>query len=58
VNVILDAVGAARMDSRLVERMEGCGVSVVRFRPPRPYALRASTIAPTARCAWSTAASA
>jgi cardiolipin synthase len=40
VNVILDAVGAARMDSRLVERMEGCGVSVVRFRPPRPYALR------------------
>lgn len=38
--VLLDAVGAMKMDSGIIERMEGCGVVVRRFRPPRPYALR------------------
>ena len=38
--VILDALGAAKMDSSLVEDMEDAGVRVIRFRPPKPYALR------------------
>lgn len=38
--VLLDAVGALRMDGALIERMEECGVVVRRFRPPRPYAIR------------------
>ena len=40
VNVILDAVGAVKMDTTLVEEMESAGVRVVRFRPPKPYAVR------------------
>jgi cardiolipin synthase A/B len=40
VNVVLDAVGAVKMEGRLVEDMEECGVRVVRFRPPKPYAVR------------------
>lgn len=38
--VLLDAVGALRMDTGLIERMEAHGVIVRRFRPPKPYALR------------------
>ncbi len=38
--VLLDAVGAVKMDGALIERMEECGVEVRRFRPPKPYALR------------------
>ena len=39
-NVILDAVGAMKMDTGLVEEMQEAGVRVVRFRPPKPYAMR------------------
>jgi cardiolipin synthase len=39
-NVILDAVGAARMERELVHRMRDAGVSVCFFRPPKPYAVR------------------
>ena len=39
-NVILDALGAAKMDAALVREMEESGVRVIRFRPPKPYALR------------------
>ncbi|MGH2990695.1 MAG: phospholipase D-like domain-containing protein [Solirubrobacterales bacterium] len=38
--VILDALGAAKMDTGLVDEMEKAGVRVVRFRPPKPYAVR------------------
>jgi cardiolipin synthase A/B len=38
--LILDALGAAKMDSTLVDEMESAGVKVIRFRPPKPYALR------------------
>jgi cardiolipin synthase len=40
VNVLLDWVGSLRMDSTLVDRMKASGVSVARFRPLRPYAVR------------------
>lgn len=40
VNVILDAVGAAKMDRALVRRMREAGVSVAFFRPPKAYAIR------------------
>jgi cardiolipin synthase A/B len=39
-NVILDALGAARMNRSLVRDMERAGVHVVRFRPPKPYAMK------------------
>ncbi|HEX2467229.1 MAG TPA: phospholipase D-like domain-containing protein [Solirubrobacterales bacterium] len=39
-NVILDALGAAKMERSLVREMERTGVNLVRFRPPKPYALR------------------
>jgi len=39
-NVILDAVGAARMDRKLVRKMREAGVNVCFFRPPKPYAVR------------------
>jgi cardiolipin synthase len=39
-NVIVDAVGAAQMDRKLVRRMRDAGVSVCFFRPPKPYAVR------------------
>ena len=42
-NVIVDAVGAVRMTSDILERMEEGGVRVVRFRPPKPYAIRRVT---------------
>jgi cardiolipin synthase len=40
VNVLLDALGAVKMDSELIEDMEESGVCVRRFRPPKPYAMR------------------
>ncbi len=42
-NVLLDALGAAQMDGHLLDRMERAGVHVIRFRPPKPYALRRLT---------------
>jgi len=39
-NVILDAVGAAKMDRKLVHKMREAGVNVCFFRPPKPYAVR------------------
>jgi cardiolipin synthase A/B len=39
-NVILDAVGAAKMDRRLVKQMREAGVQVCFFRPPKPYAVK------------------
>jgi len=39
-NVILDAVGAAQMDRKLVHKMRDAGVHVCFFRPPKPYAVR------------------
>jgi cardiolipin synthase len=38
--VILDALGAAKMERSLVGDMEDAGVEVIRFRPPKPYAVR------------------
>ena len=38
--VILDALGAAKMERSLVREMERAGVEVIRFRPPKPYAVR------------------
>ncbi len=38
--VLLDAMGAFKMDSALIDEMEECGVLVRRFRPPKPYALK------------------
>jgi cardiolipin synthase len=40
VNVILDAVGAAKMDRSLVAEMRDAGVGVALFRPPKLYAIR------------------
>jgi cardiolipin synthase len=42
-NVLLDALGAAKMKRDLVDRMKAAGVRVVYFRPPKPYALRRLT---------------
>jgi cardiolipin synthase len=39
VNVLLDAVGAARMDRGLVDRLERAGATVAWFRPPRWYTM-------------------
>ena len=39
-NVIVDAVGAAKMDRKLVKKMRDAGVKVCFFRPPKPYAVR------------------
>jgi cardiolipin synthase len=38
-NVLLDAIGAARMDAGLVRAMEDAGVRVERFRPIKPYTI-------------------
>ena len=40
VNVLLDAVGSAKMSPALIKQMTEEGASVVRFRPPKPYAIR------------------
>jgi cardiolipin synthase A/B len=40
VNVLLDAVGSAKMDRKLVREMGDSGVTFAYFRPPKPYAIR------------------
>jgi cardiolipin synthase len=40
VNVLLDAVGSAKMDRGLVRAMGESGVTFAYFRPPKPYAIR------------------
>ena len=40
VNVLLDAVGSAKMGLDLIDEMRDAGVTVVRFRPPKAYAIR------------------
>jgi cardiolipin synthase A/B len=39
-NVVLDAVGAAKMDRKLVGKLRDAGVQVCFFRPPKPYAVK------------------
>jgi cardiolipin synthase A/B len=39
-NVILDAVGAAKMERPLIREMKAAGVRVILLRPPKPYAIR------------------
>ncbi len=40
VNVLIDALGGAKMDRSLLGEMEDAGVTVHRFRPLKPYAVR------------------
>ena len=40
VNVLLDAVGSAKMERGLIKEMDRSGVTFAYFRPPKPYALR------------------
>lgn len=40
VNVLLDAIGTAKMETSLLGDMRDAGVNVARFRPPKPYALK------------------
>ncbi|MDQ3153337.1 MAG: phospholipase D-like domain-containing protein [Actinomycetota bacterium] len=40
VNVLLDAFGTAKMEPRLIREMREAGVTVTRFRPPKPYTIR------------------
>ena len=40
VNVLLDAVGSAKMDRELIRDMDDAGVNFAYFRPPKPYAIR------------------
>jgi cardiolipin synthase len=42
-NVILDALGSALIEEGVIDRMEEGGVNVLRFRPPKPYAVRRLT---------------
>lgn len=42
-NVLLDAVGAYKMNSSLIGDMESAGVNIHRFRPVKPYAIRRVT---------------
>ena len=42
-NVLVDAIGASRMESELVRRMEEAGVCLRRFRPIKPYAFKRLT---------------
>ena len=39
-NIVIDAVGAARMERDLVKKMRDAGVRVCYFRPPKLYAVR------------------
>jgi cardiolipin synthase len=39
-NVILDALGAVKMERSLIEDMKAAGARVILFRPPKPYAVR------------------
>jgi cardiolipin synthase len=41
--VLVDAVGALKMETDLLKRMGSAGATVVKFRPPRPYAMRRLT---------------
>lgn len=40
VNVLLDAIGSAKMDGALIGDMKAAGVTFAYFRPLKPYALR------------------
>ncbi|MGH2942702.1 MAG: phospholipase D-like domain-containing protein [Solirubrobacteraceae bacterium] len=40
VNVLLDAVGSAKMDRDLLRKLSDAGVTFAYFRPPKPYAMR------------------
>lgn len=40
VNLLLDWVGSARMDARLLERLDAAGAAVVKFRPLHPWTWR------------------
>ena len=40
VNLLLDAVGTAKMERDLLDDLRDAGVTVARFRPPKPYAVR------------------
>jgi cardiolipin synthase A/B len=40
VNVLLDAIGTAKMERGVIAEMRECGVRVARFRPLKPYAIR------------------
>ena len=51
-NLILDALGAAKMERSLIRDLETAGVNVIRFRPPKPYAIRRWPTGPIAGC-WS-----
>jgi cardiolipin synthase len=39
-NIVIDAVGASKMDRDLVKKMRDAGVRVCYFRPPKPYAVK------------------
>ncbi len=39
-NVIVDAVGGMKLEAELLERMIDAGVKILRFRPPKPYAVK------------------
>jgi cardiolipin synthase len=41
--IVVDAVGALKMKTEVLEQMSRAGATVVRFRPPKPYALRRLT---------------
>ena len=43
VNVLLDAIGTAKMQRDIVQQMKDAGVRVARFRPVKPYAIRRVT---------------
>ena len=40
VNVLLDAIGTAKMERGVLRKMREAGVRVARFRPLKPYAIR------------------
>ncbi len=40
VNVLLDWAGTRKMDEDVVDRLDAAGVTVAKFRPLKPYALR------------------
>jgi cardiolipin synthase len=41
--ILVDAVGAAKMETELLRKMGRAGATVWRFRPPKPYAMRRLT---------------
>ncbi len=40
VKVIIDAMGGIKLERAVLERMQEAGVRVMRFRPPKPYAVK------------------